>query len=176
MAAAALAVPLCAQQDEVGVGEITGFIGGVSGVGTHLNGGFSFASPTSKHIVPNAEISFSPLGTRVFNTGPFDRTSNVLTSRLYDVNAGVQIRFPGKGYAAPYFGLGIGLLRFTNSFSASGSPPVIEHRASNYFDGNASIGFRYYLNNHVGLRPEIKGYFGNKSFLRAVVGIFYQFP
>ena len=122
-------MPLYAQQDETGVGEIAGFMGAVMGVGAHVNGGFSFASPTSRHLVPNVELSYSSLGTDSFRTGNFDRgTINVRNSRMYDVNGGVHIRFPEKRDLAPYVGLGLGLLRFSSDLEVAqgvGGQPVV---------------------------------------------------
>jgi hypothetical protein len=169
--------PLRAQQDDTGGGEVTGFLGGVFGVGSHVGGGFGFASPTSRHLVPNIEFAYTPLGNTNFLNGLFDHTINVVSSRLYDLNGGVQVRFPMRSTNyAPYFGLGVGLLRFTTDQQVAAASPVTLHSSKNYFAGNCSVGMRYYITSHLGLRPEIKGYFGHKSFARVAVGIFYQFP
>ncbi len=172
-----LGVPLCAQQDETGVGEATGFLGGVFGVGAHVGGGVGFAAPTSRHLVPNIEFAYSPLGNYSFLNGVLGHTINVVSSRMYDVNGGVQVRFPMRDTNyCPYFGVGVGLLRFVTDQEIAAASPVTEHRAMNYLAGNFSAGIRYYITKNLGLRPEVKGYFGNKKFARATVGIFYQFP
>ena len=172
-----LAFTLRAQQDETGVGEITGFFGGVTGIDTHPAGGFTFASPTSRHLVPYLEVCYASLGTYDFRSGFLNGTANLRQSRMYDLNGGVHVRFPNRTHAVPYIGAGIGLLRFSSDLeSAALSGNTTVHAGANYLAGNLSGGVRYYITNHVGVRPEVKGYLGNKNFIRLAVGLFYQFP
>ena len=164
-------------QDATGVGEFTAFAGGVFGIGSHPSGGVAFASPTSRHIVPNLEFAVAGLGSYDFRSGDLNRTVNLRRSTLYDLNGSIQVRFPNRTHMLPYFGVGAGLLRFTNDVESAGpAGNVVVHGASNYLAGNFSGGARYYITDHLGVRPEIKGYISNKNFVRFSVGIFYQFP
>lgn len=162
-AALAFAAPLSAQPDVIGAPELTGFFGGVFGIGTHPAGGAAFAYPTSRHIVPNVEFSYAPLDGR----GAAD-------SRLWDVNGGIHVRFPDRvPRLTPYLGVGIGLVRIENRIPA---PPFGRVTASdNNFAVNLSGGARYYITEHLGVRPEIKGFLGDYTFTRLSVGVFWQF-
>ncbi|HWQ55861.1 MAG TPA: outer membrane beta-barrel protein [Bryobacteraceae bacterium] len=149
-----LAPALSAQDAEVEVGEVTGFFGGVFGVGSHPTVGAGFAYPTSRHLVPNAEFSYAPLG------GPRGFRSN-----LWDFNGGVQVRFPGHiQRLAPYVGVGIGLVHVGGPFGSDTD-----------FAVNLSGGARYYLTENLGIRPEIKGFLGDNRFTRFSLGVFWQF-
>lgn len=87
---------------------------------------------------------------------------------------GVSYNFKNtvRGRFVPYASGGIGVLRATargsfggNAFSGSGSSAYL------CFGG----GGRYYVNERWGIRPELMVYTGNGSFVRASVGLFYQF-
>jgi opacity protein-like surface antigen len=157
------AAPAAAQPDAVGGTEASGIFGGVFGVGAHPAVGAAAAYPTSRHIVPNVEFTYSPL----------DSPPGV-SSRLWDVNGGIHVRFPGHvPRLAPYLGVGLGLVRFSHRIP---SPPFGSVTASeNHFAANLSGGARYYITDNFGVRPEIKGFIGDKSFARLSVGVFWQF-
>jgi hypothetical protein len=167
-----------AQEDDTGVGLVEGFGGGVFGLGAHGAAGASFAVPTAKHIVPFLEVAYSPLSTYDFRYGSNDLGKGLHRSRLFDFNGGVKVRFPNRTHAVPYVGLGIGLLHFSADTYASGfGSTTTVTQTRNEAAGNLSAGMLYYLTDHFGLQPELKGYTAsNIHFFRASVGIFYQFP
>ena len=166
LSAAALvfaAAPVPAQPDVINAPELTGFVGGVLGVGSHPAVGAAVAYPTSRYLVPNVEFSYSPLDER-----------GGIKTRLWDFNGGLHVRFPDRGIPrlTPYLGFGIGLIRIENRFPA---PPFSRGADVNKFAVNLSGGARYYITDQFGVRPEIKGFLGDYSFMRASVGVFWQF-
>ena len=169
-----------AQEDDTGVAQIGGFLGGVAGIGgVHPAGGFNLGVPTAKHLEPNVEFGMSTLNDTGYRVIALPVSSSVLQrARLYDLNGSVRIRFPNRTHAVPYIGVGVALLDFTASLeTASGTETMSTvHQSTYYVSPTLAVGFNYFITPHVGIRPELKGYFFKHSFARLAVGIFYQFP
>lgn len=170
--------PAAAQESDTGVGQVAGFGGGVFGLGAHGTVGASFASPTAKHIVPFLEVSYAPLSNYDFRYGSNDLGKGLHRSRMFDFNGGLKIRFPNKTHSVPYVGLGIGLLHFSaDTYSSGFGTAATITQTRNEAAGNLSVGMLYYFTDHFGLQPELKGYLAQDvHYVRASIGLFYQFP
>ena len=169
-----------AQEDDTGVGQIGGFLGGLAGVGgMHPAGGFNFGVATARHLEPNFEFAMSTLNDKGYRVVALPVSSSVLQrARLYDFNGSVRVRFPNRTHAVPYIGVGVALLDFTASLETAGGTQTMttEHQSTSYVSPTLSAGFTYFITPHIGIRPELKGYFFKHSFARLAIGIFYQFP
>ena len=167
-----------AQQDNTGgmIASLNG--GGIFGLGTHGSVGGSAAFLVSKYVVPFADFSYSPLTTYAFNYGTNNTGKALFTSGLLDANGGIRIRFPNSSYWAPYVGFGGGILHITSTTNMSGfNSTETLHNSRNDPAGNVSAGALYYVNQHVGLSIEIKGYLAqHEHFAQATAGLFFQIP
>ena len=92
---------LCAQSDEIGVGEIGVYAGTMVGplsgnttVGGHFGGAFS------RYAIGLIDTAYTPIGTRILAIIPSNVTTS--SSNLYDFNFGFHIRVPVGKRWAPY--------------------------------------------------------------------------
>lgn len=169
---AVLCLPVWAQSDETGVGEVTGYIGAMAGPGTHPAVGLTIAAPVYRYVVPLVEFSYTPLGNRAFRP---DLTSMVNRTNLFEFSGGAHIRLPVNRVLAPYLALGAGLVHSSTEV-ALGRNMGTAREGDNYFAFNVGIGARYYMSRRWGVRPEIKYYRTKRDFARISIGFFYEFP
>ncbi|MGA2132685.1 MAG: outer membrane beta-barrel protein [Bryobacteraceae bacterium] len=166
-----------AQQADTGGAIATLGAGGLFGLGAHGSVDGNVAAPVSKHFMPFIDFAYAPLSSFAYNYGSNDTGKALYRSDLIDVNGGVKIRFPGKGDWVPYIGLGAGALHLWSNTNMSGFGVTENvHTARTELAGNASAGGMYYINPHVGINLEAKGYAAEHNrFAQATIGIFYQF-
>lgn len=171
-------LPAHAQQTDTGVAIAAISAGGIAGIGGHGSYGASLADPVTKHAAPFIDFSYSPLTSYAFTYGQNLTGKGLYTAGLFDLNAGVKVRFPTQSNWVPYFGLGAGLLHFASSTYQSGfSSTSTVRETNNEVAGNVSAGALYYISQHIGLELELKGYVARDyHFGRATAGLFFQFP
>lgn len=173
-----ICIPAHAQETDTNVAIAAVSAGGIFGLGAHGSIGGSIAYPSSKHLMPFFDLSYSPLTSYGFTYGADNTGKGLYRSSVLDVNGGIRIRFPGKGDWVPYVGLGAGALRFSSSTYMSGFGTTdTSYRSHTDLAGNASVGGLYYITQHLGLSLELKGYAAQHNrFFRATAGVFCQFP
>lgn len=90
--------------------------------------------------------------------------------------AGMQYNFrnafKGNPKFVPYAGAGLSLVRVSASASGGG---ISASASDSSLMLNLGGGLRYYMTPKWGFRPELMIFAGDGSFVRAAVGIFYQF-
>ena len=179
----ALPTPSHAQSSDSDTGEVAAFGGGVFGIGTHAAVGASSGVAFSKYGIGLIEAAFSPLGEQTVRRriGPKPESS-----KLLDFNFSVHIRIPVKQRFAPYAIVGGGLL--LDKFKVvptvvppadPGEPPTTQAALSVdefNFGFHTGGGFRYYVREDWGIRPEFKVIVSNRTYTRFTVGIFYTLP
>lgn len=165
---------LQAAETEVGTAEVAGYGGLVAGIGTHgvLGGGLAYA--VKPRLLAVGEFSYIPGGgEQVSGPGYVVKTS----SRAYDFNGGIHFQFPlREPKAVPYVAAGLGALHGSASYTGSALGQTYSGKASStdfYF--NFGGGLRYYVSERWGLRPELKIFAGDETYVRLAIGIFYQF-
>jgi hypothetical protein len=77
----------------------------------------------------------------------------------------------------PYAGAGLGFLRSSFDTSRTGAGPgsFIAEGSSTDMYFNTGGGFRYYVNERWGFRPEFMIFAGSNTYVRFAGGVFYQF-
>lgn len=148
-----------------------------------IGAGANYAYALNKYVYPYGEVSFLPVGTA--ETVKLGNTSFEYNARLADLHGGIHLRLPVNNRFVPYGVIAVGGFR---SFSASleernlQSGTLINSRklpSLMQFAFNYGGGIRYYLNNKLGLRFEVKGYGPTGNFggtpIRIMGGIFFQF-
>jgi opacity protein-like surface antigen len=162
------------QASERDIREVTAYTGGVTGLGSHSFVGASDGIAFAKYGVAMIEFSYSPLGNQTLRS-----LSGLIVrqSHLYDINATGHIRFPiGKRWA-PYALLGPSVLwnsyQFTHSNEAGS---VWNSRTDANFGFHAGGGFRFHINEHWGLRPEMRVIISNQTYVAFSIGVFFNVP
>jgi hypothetical protein len=183
---------LHAQTFEGDEGEVTAFGGGAFAIGTHPVVGGSTGTAFSKYAMGLIEVAFSPMGqdTLRHRIGPRPETS-----RLFDFNGSFHIQIPVRKRWAPYGILGGGLL--FDSFRVvptptpeNGQPPATTPPTATpptttpptaaiainefNFGFHTGGGFRYYIREGWGIRPEFKVIVSNRTYTRFTIGFFYN--
>ncbi len=161
---------LMAADTEAGTTEAVGFGGLVAGIGTHgaLGGGIAYAA--TDRILAVAELSYIPTGGVSGSVAGFSFKSS---SRVFGLDGGIHYQFPKDEKLIPYVAAGVGVLHGSGSFSTTGVGSTSISSTDLYF--NFGGGLRYYLADNWGIRPELKIFAGDETFVRIGVGIFYQF-
>jgi len=156
-----LAVSIASAGDLKGVGEFSGFGGGISitdGGGNHALGGGSVGFGVASRALVYGEYSYSEVG-------------QLATVRLNDFQGGLKFSLLKSNTIEPYALLGLGGARF----SLANAPRINDWDLGLH----AGIGGRFYVNRHWGISPEIRWgrYFddaGDTNFVRYTGGIFFQ--
>lgn len=167
-----------AQSGEKDVGELAGFGGGGFGLGSsHGVVGGSSGIAFARNGIALLEAAYMPLGSNVLH--PRTDYLSPSNSRLYDFNLSIHIRIPVREKFAPYAILGGGLLWSQyDATSADALRPGIQVGRDEYrFGFHTGAGFRYYVGENWGVRPEYRAIIsGNKTYSRFTVGVFYVLP
>ena len=154
--------------------EVTGHLGIVDGIGSHGSFGGSVGAPVTERLAVFGDLSYIPMGgTSVTILGSTMRTS----ARAFTFNGNLQYQLKPLRAVVPYAGAGLGFLRSSfdtssngpglGSFNAEGSSMDV------YF--NFGGGFRYYVKERWGFKPEFMIFAGSNTYVRFSGGIFYQF-
>ncbi len=151
--------------------EVTGHLGIVSGIGSHGSFGGSLGVPVSNKIMASADLSYIPLGGGSVTVLGSTTTSS---ARAFNFNGNLQYLFKPTHEVVPYAGAGLGFLR--SSFSASGNlgPSFNASGSSTDLYFNVGGGFRYYVRERWGFRPEFMIFAGPNTYVRFGAGIFYK--
>ncbi len=177
---------LNAQGMEEGVVEGSGFIGGISlsnGGGNHVHLGGSFGAAARERLFVFGELGYAPLTGRSITTVVDGSPVRISTSvKLLDVGGGLQFILTSGEKFEPYIVGAVGAGRVSSSGSAHVPGTNLDVSTSSS-DTKARLGggagFRYYLGEKWGIRPEFRvdRYFGDEgsTAFRYTVGIFYQF-
>ncbi len=161
--------PLAAQDEglEKGEREATAFIGISDGEFT-LGG--QFGKAVTEKIFAFGEMSYIP--------GDSASSGGIrVSTRLLTFGGGAQYNFvdvfKNNKKFVPYAGGGLSLLRASGSVSIPGvgSSGNSDTRLYLTFGG----GLRYYARPNWGIKPDVTVFAGKGSFVRASVGLFYQF-
>ncbi len=158
-----------AQGPEAGAVEVGGGAGAILDGGIHGAVGAGAGIATTRHLMLGFEFWHIPLGSagltrEVLEPSRFPRTD----SRALDLNANLQILIPASiDRARPYAVVGIGLLRWSQTVAGARYDGT-DFRAG--FGG----GFRWYLGERWGVRPEFRVYVPERTFVRTSVTVFYQ--
>jgi hypothetical protein len=89
-------------------------------------------------------------------------------SRAEDFHGNLQVTIPaGEERVKPYGAVGVGMLRW--SFQAAGTRYSGTDLAANF-----GAGVRWHIGEHWGLRPEVRVYVPDRTFVRVAVSLFYQ--
>jgi len=163
-----------AADTEVGTAQVAGFGGLVAGIGTHgtVGGGVAYAG--TERLLAVGEFSYIPGGSQKISGVGFAAKAS---ARAYDFNGGIHFQFPLKEpKAVPYVAAGVGALHGSASPTASVMGTTVSTKASaTDFYFNFGGGLRYYVSDRWGIRPELKIFAGDETFVRLAIGIFYQF-
>lgn len=160
-----------------GTTQVTGYAGLITGIGTHSNAGIGVAYTASRRVALAAEFSYAPGGREFIGGQRFGVESE---TDSYEFHAGFHYLFPRRrARLIPYgaFGMG-GIYTSASTTIVSGTlprQPMRVRASSTDFYVNVGGGLRYYLSEHWGLRPELKLFAGQETFVRLAVGVFYQF-
>jgi len=167
-------VSLKAAEIEAGTAQVAGFGGLVAGIGTHGTVGGGVAYAARERVLAVGEFSYIPGGSQKVTGAGFTAKAS---ARAYDFNGGIHFQFPLKEpKAVPYVGAGIGALHGSASGSATVMGSTFSSKVSaTDFYFNFGGGLRYYISDRWGVRPELKIFAGDETFLRLAIGIFYQF-
>ncbi len=164
---------LLAQSSDSDVGEIGVSGGGSFGAGTHPYVGGSTGLAFARNWMGLLELGYTPMGNDIIW-----RRHDVQSpqgSYLLDAGFNFHVRFPVKERLAPYALFGAGML--FNSFTAISGPQGaligIQDFKGSFQTG---AGFRYYINEYWGIRPEVKVIVSSRTFTRFTVGVFYTLP
>jgi hypothetical protein len=163
---------LFAQPGQEEMGEVALFGGGTFGLGSHAAVGGSSGLAFSRYGMALIEASFMPLGKNTLRPQPQGIQEN---SQLFDFNASFHVRIPVKNRWEPYGILGGGLLfnSFRSIVGQEHGAVAIDNFAFGFHTGG---GFRYYIRETWGIRPEFRVTISNRNFTRLTVGIFYNLP
>ena len=166
-----------AQSGDKDVGEVLGFGGGAFGVGSHGVVGGSSGIAFSRNGMALVEAAYMPMGNNVLR--PRSDYVSPRDSHLFDFNLSFHIRIPVKEKFAPYAILGGGLLWNTYSalpVAAVGNPGLYVGADDFRFGFHTGGGFRYYVKENWGIRPEFKVIVSSQTYSRFTIGIFYNVP
>jgi hypothetical protein len=121
------------------------------------------------------ESSFAPLGGHALRT---QAGTGIDQSRLYDFAFTGHVRIPIGNRWEPYGIVGAALLYNTYRQTAVNSAGAVVSRgiSTTNFGFHTGGGFRYYVRETWGIRPELRIIVSNQTYVGVAVGIFYQFP
>lgn len=170
-----IAVTIASAADrEVGTAEVAGFGGLVAGIGTHGTIGGDVSYAVRERLLAVGEFSYIPGGGgKLAGPGYAAKWS----AKAYNFNGGIHWEFKLKEpKAVPYVGGGVGAIHSTGSASvtAPGAGVTVKASATDFYF-NFGGGLRYYISDKWGIRPELKVFAGDDTFVRLAIGIFYQF-
>jgi opacity protein-like surface antigen len=153
-----------------GENEASGLVGISDG---NLTLGGSYGKAVTDKILVLGELSYISGGSA---SGTAAGTTFKASAHALGVGLGLHYNFNGvfksNPNLVPYAGAGIGVLRYSASSSGGGfSASASDSSLFFQFGG----GLRYYVRPNWGLRPEVMIFAGKDTFVRAAVGIFYQF-
>jgi hypothetical protein len=158
----------------LGAIEAAGHLGIVDGIGSHGSFGGSLGAPLTENLAAFADLSYIPMGgSRVTVFG----STMSASAKAFNFNGTLHYQFKPTRAVVPYVCAGLGFLHSSfessntglgsNSFSVSGGSTDM------YF--NVGGGFRYYVRERWGFRPEFMVFAGSNTYVRLAGGIFYQF-
>lgn len=153
--------------------EVTGHLGIVSGIGSHGSFGGSLGVPVSDSLILSGDLSYIPMGGGSVTTQGSTSSSS---ARALNFNGTLQYQFKQTHDFAPYAGAGLGLLH--SSFDTSSNIPGASFSVtggSTDFYFNIGGGFRYFVSDRWGFRPELMVFAGPSTYMRLAGGIFYRF-
>ena len=154
--------------------EVTGHLGVVSGIGSHGSFGGSIGAPVTDRLLLSGDLSYIPLGGgNVTVLGATTRSS----ARAFNFNGNLQYQFNPYRAVVPYAGAGLGFLHssFDTSSNAVGPGSFNIQGSSTDLYFNTGGGFRYYVKERWGFKPEFMIFAGSNTYVRFAGGIFYQF-
>ena len=154
--------------------EVTGHLGVVSGIGSHGSFGGSLGVPVSDSFIVSGDLSYIPMG------GGSVTAQGATTSagaRAFNFNGTLQYQFKQLHTVVPYAGAGLGLLHSSSDASSNvpGLPSFNASASSTDLYFNIGGGFRYFVNQRWGFRPELMIFAGPNTYIRLAGGIFYRF-
>ena len=165
-----------AQSGETDVGELSGYGGGLFGVGTRFAAGGSAGIALSRYSMVLIDTSYMSLGRHTIQSWPAQ--SAVRRSNVLDFGVDFHIRIPVRDRWAPYAILGTGLLWNmvqADAADANGAPLV-----RGYDQFNAALhtggGVRYYIGRNWGIRPEVKVIVSKQTYTMVTLGLFWVTP
>jgi hypothetical protein len=163
-----------AADTEVGTAQVAGFGGLVAGIGTHGTVGGGLAYAATERLLAVGEFSYIPGGSEKISGEGFAVKGS---AKAYDFNGGIHFQFPLKEpKAVPYVAAGVGALHSSASVRTTVMGTTVSTKASaTDFYFNFGGGLRYYISDRWGIRPELKIFAGDETFVRLAIGIFYQF-
>ena len=152
--------------------EVTGHLGMVTGIGSHGSFGGSVGGPVTDRLLLSGDLSYIPLGGG--SVTMFGSTTTT-SSRAFNFNGNLQYQFDAKRAVVPYAGAGLGFLHSSFSVSRSGAGSFTAGGSSTDLYFNAGGGFRYYVKERWGFKPEFMMFAGPNTYVRFAGGMFYQF-
>ncbi len=164
---------MLAQSGDADMGEVGFFGGGSFGLGTHPVIGGNSGMAFSRYGMGFIEASYMPAGKHTLRSQP-DKESPQ-DSRLFDFNFSLHIRFPVRERWAPYGIVGAGLI--LNQYRAVITPKGALVSIDDFnFGFHTGAGFRYYIGENWGVRPEFRLIVSNHLYTRLSAGFFYTLP
>jgi hypothetical protein len=154
--------------------EVTGHLGIVSGIGSHGSFGGSIGTPISDHVILSGDLSYIPMGG---SSVSINGTSANSSAKAFNFNGNLQYQFKTALAITPYAGAGLGFLHssFSSSSNLTGAAPFSLQSSSTDMYFNVGGGFRYYVNERWGFRPELMIFAGSNTYVRVAAGVFYKF-
>lgn len=161
------------QSDATDVGEVASFGGGSFGNGSHPVVGGSAGVSLSRYGLALVEAAYMPMGKDTLRRQTNIR--DVQDSRLFDFNLSFHVRIPVRDRWAPYGILGAGFI-FQPFRAAVGPEGAVLSIEDLKFAFHTGAGFRYYIREDWGIRPEFKVIVSTRTFTRMSIGVFYTLP
>jgi hypothetical protein len=178
-AAGCLFIAATGQAQEMGKGQVetTAQAGIVAGIGTRASLGGSLGAAVNDRVFAFGEFGWVPLGgSSTSGTTPGGSFEFASSGRIVTFMVGAHYQFRGSRSFVPYAGAALGAVHGSGSFTSTVGGSTTETSFSNgdlylSFGG----GWRYYVNNRWGFKPEMMIFAGDDTFVRIAGGIFYQF-
>jgi opacity protein-like surface antigen len=157
-------------------GEVSGYTGGIFGIGSHPLVGATSGLTFARYGMGLVDISYSPLGQTTLRSRPGTRI--VQNSKLFDFNFNLQVRIPVGRQWVPYalFGPSILLDKFRQATVRSDRTAVFSTQNETNFGFRVGGGVRYHVSDNWGIRPEVRVVISNQNYVALSVGVFYTFP
>jgi Outer membrane protein beta-barrel domain len=152
--------------------EVTGHLGIVSGIGSHGSFGGSLGIPVTNNLILSGDLSYIPMGGGSVTAGGSTTSSG---ARAFNFNGTLQYLFKETHAIGPYAGAGLGFLHSSFDSSSNVSPSFNVAGSSTDLYFNIGGGFRYFVNDRWGFRPEFMVFAGPNTYVRLEGGIFYRF-
>jgi hypothetical protein len=160
-----------------GTTELAFFGGGVFGIGKHPTVGGNVGAVLTERFLLLGELSYSSLGSDTF--GDLNLAESIIRSdgTTFSLNGTTHFELRSQSKTRPFLAAGFGTLRSADTLTNRRFGQEFTSQRSNWKPVfNAGFGFRHYLTDHLGIRPELSFVIGEDWFLRLSIAFFGHIP